>query len=412
MPAAVKFILHNEKNELADIEMKYLCQDGKYFRKSMRQKIKISNWDDGKERLKPGARDSFSINQLLDAQEKRLHDSVRYLMGRSILVTKSTLKAQMRGEAQTFWQFYDNIISDPPPNVGANTLKDYRRNYRILRGFEKKFGTISFHSIDQNFADQLTAYMRNEPYGKTKEGVAKHYNDSTIETMFRKIKSIINKAVTYKIIDRVEKFNTPARGIDAGEIYMNTDEISKIYEICKKGFENRGNSKTLATYGKIFVLGTQIGVRVSDLGFSEENIIVENGNKFVNLSNRKTSSSIIVPLSSIAIEIAEYFKWDIPNFNETLMNRYIKIICEDAGIKEMIVHRAIEGGKLIERKYFKYQLVSSHTMRRSFCTNMYLAKVPIPIIMQNSGHKTISSFMKYIRVGQMESAKIMLEYLK
>lgn len=412
MPAIARFILHNIKNDYADIELKYLCLDGKYFRRSMRQKIKVSNWDVGKERMKPGAKDSVSINSLLDSKEKHLYDSVRTLMEKSVRVTRSSLKSQMKGEAQTFWEFFDRIISDPPPSIGKNTLKDYRRNKNILKRFQLKFGEISFHSIDQNFADQLTTFMRTEPYGFTKEGVPKYYNDSTIQTSFRKIRALVNRALTYKVIVRSEKFSTSARGIDPGEIYLNDDEIKRIYEVCKNGLNEKGNSATLQVYGKIFVLGTQIGVRVSDLGFSPENIFENDGRKFANLLNKKTASSIIVPLSSLAIEIAEGFKWKIPKFNETIMNRYIKIICEIAGINEPVVYRAIEGGRMVERKYLKYQVISSHTMRRSFCTNMFIANVPIPIIMQNSGHKTIASFMKYIRVDQMQSAKIMMGYLK
>ena len=39
-----------------------------------------------------------------------------------------------------------------------------------------------------------------------------------------------------------------------------------------------------------------------------------------------------------------------------------------------------------EKKYFKHELISSHTMRRSFCTNAYNDNIPTISIMKISGH--------------------------
>lgn len=52
----------------------------------------------------------------------------------------------------------------------------------------------------------------------------------------------------------------------------------------------------------------------------------------------------------------------------------------------------------------KYKLVSSHTARRSFATNAYLAGVPTISIMKITGHKTESAFMKYIKISGKENA--------
>ncbi|MCL2329156.1 MAG: tyrosine-type recombinase/integrase [Bacteroidetes bacterium] len=55
----------------------------------------------------------------------------------------------------------------------------------------------------------------------------------------------------------------------------------------------------------------------------------------------------------------------------------------------------------------KWQQVSSHTGRRSFCTNMYKRGLPTLMIMSISGHKTEKSFLKYIKVKQNEHAEMM-----
>lgn len=50
-------------------------------------------------------------------------------------------------------------------------------------------------------------------------------------------------------------------------------------------------------------------------------------------------------------------------------------------------------------------LVSSHTARRSFATNMKLAGVETAKIMLFTGHKAQEAFFRYIRIGKLENAK-------
>ena len=45
--------------------------------------------------------------------------------------------------------------------------------------------------------------------------------------------------------------------------------------------------------------------------------------------------------------------------------------------------------------YPKYELITSHTMRRSFATN-YFGKIETPILMEITGHFRESTFLSYI----------------
>ena len=53
----------------------------------------------------------------------------------------------------------------------------------------------------------------------------------------------------------------------------------------------------------------------------------------------------------------------------------------------------------------KYKFVSSHTARRSFCTNAFKAGMPIQDIMAISGHKSERVFLNYVKVQKVENAK-------
>jgi hypothetical protein len=58
------------------------------------------------------------------------------------------------------------------------------------------------------------------------------------------------------------------------------------------------------------------------------------------------------------------------------MNIYLKEIGKMAGIDEMVSKTSSQGSKRKTETCLKYEKITSHTARRSFATNAYLAGVP------------------------------------
>jgi integrase len=78
----------------------------------------------------------------------------------------------------------------------------------------------------------------------------------------------------------------------------------------------------------------------------------------------------------------------------------------------MVQVKSFNGG--IEKAEMKplNELISSHTARRSYATIMFKLGVPTMLIMSATGHKTESSFLKYIRANNEDKAMLMADYLK
>jgi integrase len=55
-------------------------------------------------------------------------------------------------------------------------------------------------------------------------------------------------------------------------------------------------------------------------------------------------------------------------------------------------------------------LISCHTGRRTFATNLFRAGVPANSIMKLTGHQTEAIFMKYINVSDDENAELLLNH--
>jgi integrase len=92
------------------------------------------------------------------------------------------------------------------------------------------------------------------------------------------------------------------------------------------------------------------------------------------------------------------------------MNSYLKEIGELVGIDEKTTRTFTKGGLKASQLYKKFELITTHTARRSFATNLYKAGFPSLSIMKITGHKTETSFMKYIKISHEENANKLLEF--
>ena len=81
--------------------------------------------------------------------------------------------------------------------------------------------------------------------------------------------------------------------------------------------------------------------------------------------------------------------------------------------KQALLAEFTELGRISARpKNILADLVSSHTARRSFATNYYLQGFPTIDLMKITGHRTERSFLKYIRVSKLDTAKRLSAHIK
>ena len=112
----------------------------------------------------------------------------------------------------------------------------------------------------------------------------------------------------------------------------------------------------------------------------------------------KTFQHITIPLHSKVIEILESWDFNIPLYSNGYSNMLLKEIGKLAEINEEVLFIKNTGNSKVEERYNKYELICTHTARRSFATNLYLSgKVQMHEIMKLTGHKKERSFMRYVK---------------
>ena len=90
---------------------------------------------------------------------------------------------------------------------------------------------------------------------------------------------------------------------------------------------------------------------------------------------------------------------------QEVFNRKIKEVCIKAKINQRIEVTRSRGHRHETELVEKWKLVSSHTARRTGATLLYQSGVPASSCMVITGHRTESSFYKYIRTTKEENAR-------
>lgn len=85
------------------------------------------------------------------------------------------------------------------------------------------------------------------------------------------------------------------------------------------------------------------------------------------------------------------------------MNEYIKVVAMRANINDHVETRITKGGIREINTSEKHELVTTHTARRNLATNLVLRGVSPYVVMKVTGHKSLSSFERYVRLQELEA---------
>lgn len=153
-----------------------------------------------------------------------------------------------------------------------------------------------------------------------------------------------------------------------------------------------------------FLLDCYTGLRVSDL------VQLKAGNlsgEFITIANKKTGEKVVLPVHPVAAAILARYGGQFPHkITDVEINRVIKTVAKKAGIKGRILFTITKGGKQKDEYLEKWQMISCHTARRSFITNLRKNGVPDSIVMKLTGIRSSATLRRYDKLSQEEAARI------
>lgn len=221
--------------------------------------------------------------------------------------------------------------------------------------------------------------------------MAERLSPNSVNQYATKLKAVLNLYSEEVILPRgFAKVLTPKKAA-VQNVYLTEEEIQRIVD-----YKARNDREALVQAQ--FIIGTLSLARHSDfVHFDESNIV---GDNLVYVS-QKTKIQSSIPVSPTLVRFLKIQKEIIGkgvSVSDDSFNDTIRRICAKCGIDELIkLYR--RGATTLKPKY---QFVSSHTARRTGCTNLYLRGLDLLTISKLAGHSNTATTMGYICCGIRE----------
>jgi integrase len=247
---------------------------------------------------------------------------------------------------------------------------------------------MEWEDLDMEFYDGFVHYLIKKGYAK-----------NTIGARVKNLKVFCNAAYARKVHSSTDYSNFKKPTEESYNIYLNEKELTTIFEL------DLTQNPHLDRARDTFIIGCWTGCRYSDLHkVSEDNI--RDGSIY--MEQQKTQNRVIVPIHNMVKLILEKYNGTAPSkISNQKFNEYIKKVCEKAELTDKISKGITKGGKRKTEVKEKWEMVASHTMRRSFATNLYKSGFPSISIMAITGHKSEKAFYSYIKVNEEEHAEML-----
>lgn len=296
--------------------------------------------------------------------------------------------SKKRTEAPLHWIFR---------KLKEKTIKESSKTteYRILKSFQEYLNNsnINLENWDKLNLDLLMNYREHLKIRTNRQGKL-----DEVSTRNQKIKKIIEYA---KLAEKEElidlkksrislyEFEKDLRGSN-NQIVLKEEEIKAILEVKLTGDKEKVRD--------LFIFQYYIGQRYSDIEQITKDTIQEyKGKKYCILKQKKTGKLAEIILHQRAIEILEKYNYKLPQINIYKCDRDIKSIAKEAGIKGKEIISEQRGHEIKESEKERWELIGTHTSRRSFITHSIAQGKSRSDTQRQSGHTTENSLNKYIK---------------
>jgi site-specific recombinase XerD len=297
-----------------------------------------------------------------------------------------------------FFDQLDEYIISRERRVTPVMLRIYRNMKTHLQEFEiYRKRAITFDQLDLTFYEQFVEFLIHDYVQKRRKVLRTGLRINTIGKTIKEFRNFLRDRARRKIITPVDMDGWKVLEEEIDAIYLTNAEIKQIKET------DLSQHPYLERYRDDLVLGCLTGLRFSDLSTVRPEDIRDS---MLHVKQQKSNHWVVIPLREEAKRImTKNYENRYPPHTNELFNKYIKIVARMAGLHQPIKLSYKKGNERIEITQPKYTWVMSHTCRRSFCTNEFLAGTPVELIMKISGHKSVKDFYKYIRISPEEAGR-------
>ena len=277
--------------------------------------------------------------------------------------------------------------------IAPSTIKSYTTTKHCLEKYEQYYNRkVDFENMDMVFYNDFTKYL-TLVLRQSANYIGKH---------IKIIKSVLNEATELGFNKNV---SFKSRGFTAVNeetetVYLPEHELTEIAAL------DLSEIPRLDKVRDLFLIGCYTGLRFSDLSTLRSEHIKAG---MITITAIKTGKPVVIPVHRTVRNIMKKYGGQLPKaISNQKTNEALKEITKKVKVlKKEVSISGTKAGVLVAKTIPKHDLVTTHTARRSFATNQFLAGIPTITIMAITGHKTEKAFMRYIKVAPTEHAVIL-----
>jgi len=192
-------------------------------------------------------------------------------------------------------------------------------------------------------------------------------------------------------------------------IFLTWDELMDLY-----AFTFPQDKAHLERVRDVFCFQCFTSLRYSDVAnLKRENIQGDH----VRLVSTKTNDSLIIELNKYSKAILEKYKDEefknnlaLPVISNQKMNKWIKDCCCLIGMNTPTPTTYYQGSERFDEVKPKYELIGTHSARRTFICNALIMGIPASTVMEWTGHSDYKAMKPYIGVADGEKKKQMAKF--
>ena len=390
------------KNDPSSLILCHVTWKGRRVRITSGLSCKPCDWNQTEQSVK----DSPEINKKLEALVKSCHIFYDYNLEKGVIPSVKDFQAHIKEKTtpalkapapvnqknnllSDFEKFIDTAADGSRLNQGRQFAQNTIVNYRTVLGHLKSFSNkyhfkLKYENMTDIFYDKFCDYL-------IKKGLTANSQGRMISVVKTFLRYALDKGL-HNNAAFISKFHIHTK--DSTLIALTMPEIKEIINL-----DLSGNEKMKLTRDN-FLIQCFTGLRFSDLKRLQPNN-VDYYNMVINIVAQKTQDMLTIPITDIMRPYIGSYIFYVPKLS--LYNRNIKALCKLAGINQPIERTKFIGGRPLTETKAKYELISSHTARRTFVTLSLSLGILPKHIMGITGHKQLQTMEKYIKFAQGES---------
>lgn len=296
-------------------------------------------------------------------------------------------------DEKTFYQVFDEFVRDTGFK-NSWTKATYEKFHALKAHLDEYKNNLSFEDFNEEGLNRFVAYLRDEA----------GLRNSTIDNQLGFVRWVLRWATAkgYNTIRDFETFRPKLKKTEHKVVFLDWDELMRVYN-----FQFAQNKGYLERVRDVFCFCCFTSLRYSDVANLKWSDV---GSDYIQVTTIKTNDTVKIELNDYSKGIIDKYRdanfpnnMVLPVISNQKMNTYLKEMGKVCGLDTPITITYYKGHERIDEVHPKYELLGTHTGRRTFICNALMLGITPEIVMKWTGHSDYKTMKPYIDVA--DSAK-------